>query len=342
MLQLINHTSLAASLSVFSDKDGVECAFAIVKASFELSAGGYALAGQQSPLCATDIYWGEPDKTSLRAAGEFTLPKPATDVLLVGHAVAPANNTRIADVSLKVGGLTKTLRLFGNRRWQNTNDGWHPTLPEIWEQMPLRWELAFGGIAQPKDSNPPEYEPRNPVGCGFISSKESDWEGRILPNIEDPTQLIRHPTDRPTPACFAPVAPSWLPRSSFAGTYDAAWQKNRSPYLPHDFDPRFFQVAPPDLIASGYLQGGESVEVCGCLPGEPLRFILPICTLALMFDFDGRVMRETPNLETVLIEPDTGRVQLLFRAGIKVDKHLLKLSEVGVYCREYPNKPRES
>jgi hypothetical protein len=112
--------------------------------------------------------------------------------------------------------------------------------------------------------------------------------------------------------------------------------------LPHDFDPRFFQVSSPDLIASSYLQGGESVELRGCMPGEPLRFLLPICTLALMFDFDGRVMRETPNLETVLIEPDTSRVQLLFRAGIKVDKHLLKLREVGVYCREYPNNPRES
>ena len=342
MLQLINHTPLAASLSVFSDKDGVECAFAIVKASFEVSSGGYALAKQQCPLNATDVYWGEPDKTSLLAAGEFSLPKPATDVLLVGHALAPANNTRVAEVSLKVGTLSKTVRLFGNRRWQNTNDGWQPTQPEIWEQMPLRWELAFGGVAQPKDGQSPEYEPRNPVGQGFIGSKESDWEGRMLPNIEDPAQLIRHPADRPLPACFAPVSPSWLPRSEFAGTYDDVWQKNRSPYLPHDFDSRFFQVSTPDLISSGYLQGGEAVEVCGCRPGEPLRFLLPVCTLAFMFDFDGRVMRETPNLETVLIEPDTGRVQLLFRAGIKVDKHLLKLREVAVYCREYPNKPRES
>jgi hypothetical protein len=96
------------------------------------------------------------------------------------------------------------------------------------------------------------------------------------------------------------------------------------------------------LIATGYLQGGEPVEVRGCMPGEPIQFPLPVCTFALMFDFDGRVMRETPNLETVLIEPNVGRVQLVFRAGIKVDKHLLKLSEVGVYCREYPNRPRGS
>ena len=342
MLQLINHTPFAASLSIFSDTDGVECAYAIVKASFELKAGGHILAEQQAPLIATDVYWGEPEQTSLRAAGEFSLPKPATDVLLVGNAVAPKNNTRVAEASLKVGPLSKTVRLFGNRRWQNTINGWQATPPEIWERMPLRWELAFGGLAQSTDDNPPEYEPRNPVGRGFIGSNEQDWENRLLPNLEDPTQLIHCPTDRPAPACFAPVSPAWSPRREFAGTYDAVWQKNRSPYLPSDFDTRFFLVAPSGLSVPGYLRGGEPVEVRGCTPVEPMRFLLPVCTLALMFDFDGRQMRETPNLETVLIEPDVGRVQLLYRAGIKVDKHLLKLREVAVYCREYPNHPRES
>jgi hypothetical protein len=341
MLQLINHTPFAASLSVFSDTDGVECAFAIVKASFEVKPGGHCLAEQQVPLITTDVYWGEPDKTSLRASGEFSLPKPATDVLLIGNAIAPRNHTRVAEATLKVGTLSKTVRLFGNRHWQNTNNGWQATEPEIWERMPLRWELAFGGIAPPKDDNPPEYELRNPVGRGFIGSKEGEWEGRLLPNIEDPTQLIRHPTDRPAPACFAPVAPAWSPRSSFAGTYDAAWQKNRSPYLPRDFDTRFFLVAPPGLSSAGYLRGGEPVEVHGCTLDEPMVFQLPLCTLALMFDFDGKKMRETPNLETVLIEPDIGRVQLLWRAGIKVDKHLLKLREVAVYCREYAMKSKE-
>jgi len=342
MLQLINHTPFATSLSVFSDTDGVECAFAIVKASFELKSGRAVLAERQVPLIATDIYWGDPDKTSLRAAGEFSLPKPATDVLLMGNAIAPRTNTRIAEVSLKLGSLSKTVRVFGNRRWQHTDMGWQMSQPEIWERMPLRWELAFGGFTPAKDDNPPEYEPRNPVGRGFIGSKEGDWEGRLLPNIEDPSQLIRHPTDRTIPACFAPIAPAWLPRRTFAGTYDAAWQKNRSPYLPHDFDSRFFLTAPSGLVDNGYLRGGEAVEISGCSQDEPIRFQLPACTLALLFDFDGKTINETPKLETVLIEPDVGRVQLLWRAGIKVDKHLLKLREVAVYCREYSIKAKEA
>ena len=49
--------------------------------------------------------------------------------------------------------------------------------------------------------------------------------------------------DRPAPACLAPIAEAWEPRRSFAGTYDAAWQQGRAPYLPTDLDPRFLASA---------------------------------------------------------------------------------------------------
>jgi len=336
MLQLLNHTPFSTSLSVFPDIEGVESAFALVKATFQLTAAEPVLAEQQAPLVATDAYWGDPDKTSLRAAGEFSLPKPATDVLLTGHAVAIQKNTRVAEVGLRVGPLTKTLRLFGNRHWERTDMGWEASPPEVWEKMPLRWELAFGGRAAQNGDEPPEYEPRNPVGRGFVGSREKDIEGRLLPNIEDPALLIRRPADRPSPVGFAPIAPAWSPRREYAGTYDDAWQKSRAPYLPKDFDPRFFQTAPAGLVAPSYLRGGEPVELSGFVPGEPLRFYLPVCTLAVVFDFDNRHIPESPKLETVLLEPDAGRVQMLWRAGIKVDKHLLRLHEVAVHCREYP------
>ncbi len=336
MLQLVNHTPFAASLSILSDLDGVESAYAIVKASFDITANGLTLAAPQSPLLATDVYWGEPATTSLRVPGEFSLPKPATDVLLIGHALAPRENTRVAEASIRVGPLSKTLRLFGNRRWQRTDLGWEASTPEIWERMPLRWELAFGGQAPAEDDKPPEFEPRNPVGRGFNGRHEREWQDQPLPNIEDPGQLIRHPSDRPSPAGFAPIAPSWLPRRDYAGTYDQAWQKNRAPYLPNDFDPRFFQTAPQGLIAPGHLVGGEAVEIMGCNREGPIRFLLPVCSLNLAFDFDGKTLDQPPKLETVLIEPDLRRVQLLWRAGIRVDKQLLKLREVVVNCREYP------
>lgn len=340
MLQVANHTPFSASLSVFADVDGVESAYATIKATFELQPDQLVLARQQLPLLAADVFWGDPATTSLRAAGEFALPKPSTDVLLTGHAVADRDDARMVDVSLRVGPVARRIRVFGDRRWQRGVAGWRPSQPLPFERMPLRWERAFGGIAAEKTGATQEYESRNPVGRGFAAASQDDFTDQPLPNLEDPAALIDTPHDRPPPACFAPVAPTWMPRRAHVGTYDAAWTQRRAPYLPLDFDSRYFQVAPPGLIAPSYLVGGEPVELSGC-QGGPLRFTLPVCTLQVEFDFKGGV-QATPRLETVLIEPDQGRLQMLWRAGIRVDKHLLKLRELSVHCDEYSREAVEA
>lgn len=340
MLQVANHTPFAAALCVFPDAAGVECAYGVVKATFQLAPDGPVLAERQVPLLAADQYWGEPATSSLRAVGDFTLPRPATDVLLVGRAVVEAP-TPVQDVRLRVGTLAKTLRVFGDRRWERNGKAWRITPPEPWQRMPLRWELAFGGCGATPPDAPPEYEARNPVGRGFTAKDEQDIAGRPLPNLEDPDQLIASPQDRPAPACCAPVAATWLPRRLYAGTYDAAWQRQRAPHLPPDFDARFFQMAPPGLVAPGHLAGGEAVELAGCTLGGPLRFDLPACSLELDFDFDGQHRSERPALEMVLLEPDAGRLQMLWRAGIRVDKRLLRLRELAVRCPGYARKAEE-
>ena len=74
---------------------------------------------------------------------------------------------------------------------------------------------------------------------------------------------------------LAPICAHWMPRRQYAGTYDARWEQSRAPYLPADFDPRFFQVAPADQVVPGYLTGGEPVELFGVSPWGPVRFTLP-------------------------------------------------------------------
>lgn len=330
MLQVANHTPFSAALSVFPDTAGVESAYAVVKASFRFGAQGPELAEAQAPLLAADVFWGDPMSTSLRAVGEFGLLKTATDVLLIGRAIAPVPDTRVADVSLRVGPVARTVRVFGDRHWEKSGGKWRPSLPQTWERMPLRWELAWGGVAPQLGQALPEHEPRNPVGRGLVGHDGVPADGQPMPNLEDPKALVNDPKDRPTPACFAPIAPTWLPRRSHAGTYDDAWARKRAPYLPLDFDARFFQVAPPELIAPGFLQGGEAVELAGFTAGAPIRFELPRCGLELAFDFDGTPVAVAPQLEMVLFEPDAGRFQMLWRAVLAVDKKLLRLRQLTV------------
>ena len=338
MLQVDNQTPFAVALSVFADAQGIETAYAVVKATFALGGEEPTLAEAQVPLLTADAYWGDPQRSSLRAAGEFALLKPCTDVLLVGRAVAQSPGTRVADVSLRVGPVHKTVRVFGERHWEGSGAAMKPSAPLPFERIPLVWELAFGGLAPEVPGQSParrEYEPRNPVGRGVCGGLWSWLKDQPVPNLEDPTAPIRAAANRPSPACFAPIAPVWMPRRQYAGTYDAAWTQQRAPYLPLDFDARYFQLAPAGLIAPGLLQGGEPVELKGFTLGGSLRFTLPAVHLQTDFQFDGKPIAQPARLETVLFEPDHGRLQMLWRAAQPVDKNLLKLNELTVRCAEY-------
>jgi len=335
VLQVVNHTPFSASLSVFADPAGVETVYAVVKATFALGADGPQPAGVQLPLLAGDVFWGDPMTTSLRAAAEFGLLKPATDILLTGRAVAPGPDTRVADVGLSVGPVSRRVRVFGNRHWQRAAGGWRPSEPQPWQRMPLRWELAYGGVAAAPPEQAPDFEARNPVGRGFVARGAEPTHEQPLPNLEDPAAPLADPQGRPTPACFAPIAPTWMPRRSHAGTYDEAWTRGRAPYLPQDFDTRFFQVAPQELVAPGWLQGGEPVRLAGFSAGGPIDFNLPDVGLTLDFDFKGSSTPRPAQMELVLFEPDAGRFQMLWRAALPVDKHLLKLRAVVVNSRRY-------
>ena len=167
------------------------------------------------------------------------------------------------------------------------------------------------------------------MGCGFAGKRNaSAVEGQAVPNLEDPLALLSSFGDISTPACFAPVAPSWLPRRNFSGTYDAQWQRNRAPYLPDDFDARFFQCACPELTFDRYLQGGEPVQVLGCTPDGPIQFNMPPIRIYVAAHVDGSIEYPPANLETLIIEPDQNRASFTWRAALPCDRNVLKVEKI--------------
>jgi hypothetical protein len=126
------------------------------------------------------------------------------------------------------------------------------------------------------------------------------------------------------------IAPSWEPRRSRAGTYDAAWLSDRAPFLPADFHPAFFNAAHPELVCPGFLRGGEPVEILNASPQGLLRFELPVCELDVGVTIAGVLERPPMRLETVLLEPGDLRLSLTFRGAVTVDKQALHIEEVRV------------
>ncbi len=252
--------------------------------------------------------------------------KTGTDVLLIGNAWAPdKHRLRQMQVSMSVAGRRRTIQVTGDRVWR---DG-RPSDPHPFESMPLVWERAFGGMH--RQGEQVLAEERNPVGCGFAGRRSaSDMEGHAVPNLEEHTAPLQQVGQLTPPACFAPIAPSWLPRRGYAGTYDDKWQRARAPYLPDDFDPRFFQSASPEFAFDRYLQGGEAVQVDGVTPDGPIAFTIPDAHLMVAVTVAGSTTEPPANLETLSIEPDENRACFTWRAALSCDRRAVKVETIVV------------
>ncbi|MDF1553075.1 MAG: DUF2169 domain-containing protein [Deferrisomatales bacterium] len=333
MLQLKNSSPFEAAITLFPDEAGIDTLYVVVKATFDLGAG-LRVADEQVPPVQADEYWGEPGTSSIKYASEMHLTKPSTDVVLVGQARAPGGRAvQQLDVHLSVAERSKSVRIFGNRTWRDSSSH---TPPAPFEAMPLVYERAYGGVhAVETDGGKLLGEERNPVGIGFAGErKAADFVDEPLPNLEDPKNLIRTPGDAADPACFGFSAPHWLPRRAYAGTYDEKWQKTRAPYLPGDFDLRFFNAGHPDLVFDRYLKGGEPVRAVNMSPKGPLEFSLPRCALGVKVRISGETSELPAQLETVLIEPDDHRLCMSWRSSVRCDKKALKVEQVDVDLKE--------
>jgi hypothetical protein len=325
VLQLDNQTPFKATIALLPDRFGIDTLYVIVKATVTLRPS-LALAEVQAPLTLADEYYGDPAESSLRLSSEMHIGKAGTDVVVIGSAWAPGQRPiPRMQVGMAVAGRQKTILVSGDRVWRNGQ----PSDPKPFESVPLVWERAFGGLHRSGETV--KAEERNPVGCGFAGGRSaSDMEGLGVPNLEDPAAPLQQIGQSPAPACLAPIAPSWLPRRLFAGTYDERWQRGRAPYLPDDFDPRFFQCACPELAFDRYLQAGESVQLVGALPDGPIAFTVPESHLSVAVTIAGATHRPPANLETLSIEPDENRACFTWRASVPCDRQALKVQTIVV------------
>ena len=277
-MELINHSPYKAGIVVDTDRDGADTLVLMVKATFDIEPdGNVRLAEKQRDIEWGDVSAGEPGASSVLYESDATWGRTGTDVALIGYAHPKRLGDGQVDVSLRVGQLSKSARVFGDRHWERVLGGARMSFAEPFEKIPLVWERSFGGIdSTPTDPIYHALEARNPVGCGFHAEHSRvDLDGARLPNIEDPRHLISSPSDRPAPIGFGFVAKSWMPRISFAGTYDHQWQKTRAPFLPDDYDSRYTIAATEGLWAANGLHGGEVVDLLQMTPNGRLRFTLP-------------------------------------------------------------------
>lgn len=339
-MQLKNRTSYVLDRMIVLDKEGAEQLVVICKATFTMGPGGrLQLLDPQPPLQWTDEFVGEPGVSSIRVASEASPPKPGTEVTLTGFARAREPNTRVVDVHLRVGPISKHVRVTGPRRWRRFLWWWWATKPEPFGKIPLTWENAYGGTDKTSDQEAHHaWEPKNPVGRGFAAKgSKVAWAEQLLPFLEDPEHPLKRPGLGGVPACFAPIGRHWAPRVSYAGTYDETWQKERIPLLPEDFDDRFYFSAPADLIVPEGLRGNERVEIAGVSKTEErISFRLPELRPKVSVRLRSRWDFPTMRLDTVAIDAEGRTLTLLVRGQVRVHGEVPGIREIKLEDELFP------
>src|SRR5688572_16648591 len=144
--EVVNRTPFVTETLFLADGEGIPLCVPIVKATFELgSAGDLSIAEAQIPLNLEGTSSGDPATASYIYEPETAFFKPATDVVLIGHAVATAPGTTELLVGIRVGPVQKLVKVLGDRYLIGRSGELHVSRTAPFERIPLTYERAFGG-----------------------------------------------------------------------------------------------------------------------------------------------------------------------------------------------------
>ncbi len=342
-MQIDNETGFAAAFTAAIDSDGREHVVLVVKASFAFPDDprqSCQLAPVQTPLLMADTFWGEPGHSAQREEMDFAHVKARTDILFDATVYAPGG--RPADrvrAGASLGGWSKSLDAVGNRVWLSGPAGPRASGTKPFAEMPVSYGLAFGGVdsSDPKEDGTDAYAP-NPAGRGWHKmSNLAHLTGQPLPNFEQPGEAVETPWGDYQPAGLGPIARGWPQRLKFGGTYDQNWIDSVFPFLPADFDPRYYQGAPLDQQVP-HLRGGERVVLVNLTSEGRTEFTLPRHEMPVLFARRrAEDVKLTAALDTVVLRTGARVVDLTWRAGLPLSRDIFEVTEciVGKRSRAF-------
>jgi hypothetical protein len=136
---------------------------------------------------------------------------------------------------------------------------------------------------------------------------------------------------------LGPLGRGWPQRARFAGTYDQQWLDDVFPFLPKNFDERYYQAAPEDQHVP-FPKDPVQVVLSGFTPDGVRQFMLPHFE-APVHVFPKRGAREdyVASLDTIVFEPDLERFTMTWRVARPLQKDLHEVTQVvvGMKGREW-------
>lgn len=332
-MELINATRMVAGFNIGLEPSGRELLVVVVKGTFVLPTQGEQaqLHAEQLPLVMADTFTGEPGLTALVYEVDFAPRKRACEVLLIGSAHAPEGHqvTRV-HVGLRVGPMKKSFDVVGDRVWEAGVTGIGASMPQYFSRMPVSYDLAFGGADRySEDESEHDAYLSNPVGRGWHKHLKTAWvDGTSLPNTEEVGKIVNSPSDRYKPMALGPLGRGWSQRARFAGTYDQQWLDDVFPFLPKDFDERYYQAAPEDQQLP-VPKGTMEVMLSGFTSDGVRQFMLPHFEAPVhVFPRAGGREDHVAKLDTIVFEPDAERFTMTWRVARPLKKSIHEIAQV--------------
>jgi hypothetical protein len=319
MATIINYTPLGARTAAWRHTDGSRTLTVVAKAKLvipEEDGAACLLAPEPVDLLLTPSYVGQREASSVHRPADVVPYKCGTDVVVIGHAHAPRGRAvPELTASVEIGELRKSIAVIGDRQWRASASGLVMTAPEPFDRMPLLYERAYGGCPPSQRARTrPDRDERNPVGTGYCVT-DRDANGMRLPNLEAPQARIQTWRDVPPVAGLGPIDPAWAPRRRRAGRPNPVASREAP-----ELDPRFYSIASPGLWSDEPLSGELHVELVHLTPQPILRFRLPEIVVRMDLHVGGCVHKRRAELWTIVLEPDEGRVAMVWGARCHIAK----------------------
>ncbi|MGX9146903.1 DUF2169 family type VI secretion system accessory protein [Mesorhizobium sp. 128a] len=335
-MQIWNQMGYPHQFTVGTDKAAHEWIVVVVKGTFDFPGtpgGPVQKSAEQVPLVMADTQTGEPGYSATLWETDFAFRKPRCDIIANGCAYAP--NGRPAErvpVGIKVGNWSKLFEVVGTREWRAIGPMFTATAPQPFLRLPISYDVAWGGTDRldPEDKAPASYR-YNPVGTGWSRARNQRLiPGLRLPNTQAVGEDIRSPFSDYRPMSFGPMGRGWPGRIEYGGTYDDNWVANIFPFLPPDFDERYFQMAPADQQID-QPKGGEEVHLVNLTPEGRVSFRLPQTALPMTLfrerelSFQGEILPDT-----ILFDPENRCFSLVWRVSQRIHRTILDFTECWI------------
>lgn len=331
------NSSLPISHTAFAHwhTDDTEVGIIVAKAAFLMSADGTLPQVPPPALDMADAFAGDPATSALITEQDIAPLKPKTDLIIRGSARSPQAEPRTDwPVTIEIPDvLHYSFHVRGPATWFKPMLRWKLSAPDPVTVVPLTYDLAYGGRCGTDDAV--VHFEQNPAGRGFMTdSALVTVESFAAPQIGLLADFMAAtPTHAMTVCGTMPLAKAWLPRRSFAGTFDAAWERDRHPRMPLNYDLTFWNAAHPRLQVTPHLTGDEVIRLSGMSHDHATVDVgLPGARLAVRSTSEPSADLIPMNLDTIDLDVekiDTGQITLtlLWRAKVS-DREAYAAAEI--------------